>query len=671
MKAFLVVLLGFSISLPALANRIAAKKDWVLDEVPAQGGSGKLCVATTSAKEGKSIYTLEVHKRSRQAGTPVELVMREIGEQQIGPVATANLSQDKVIFNAYAQSGNTKFFWYLPDEVANMLYHLKAGRELDLLPLYKSAIKDLDFSLKGASEILQIMERHCNFGQDLVDQRLASLTNHPDSFDLNPHALDPNVVSEMRNLYHSMAAQLLQVAGIEKEISDLVARYRPYITERDQLSAEKAQLTATTIPGIKNDQIATSQRLNRTQVRLGELKSQIPQAEKSLSQAQAGYDAAYAKIAPHMPKHNQLVAVLNQVSSDLDQAEAALASAVREFQNNESKMRGLDQEARDLSYRIDSIRRELSYARNEVEHARRNYNAYRPDVERRRLLDREPGYHQKRAEADRLRSQLTIAKTEYEQSKRDLDRARNILQRCQSVAGQDCSAEQQAANQAAQNMTQKSAAMNQIDSQYKTVHREVDRMEDRVDRIVRQEEQRLAGILNRAQSEYDRLSSNLHSAESRRHEIVNVELPRLQDRNRYLQSQKNSLNAEIARLERQVAAALRELNDFDARVGYKELERRLEAADSSLHKAKVLLSDLQSERSRLSSLEVQDQQRLVQLARDLQSAQSRLAQVDARIGTLNGVLAQYDVEKAGLDGRLRSANAQVSSLQSQYLAKIQ
>lgn len=668
MKAALILLLvSLGIALPAYADRIGSKKNWALDEIDT--ASGKLCIASTTVKENKSQYTLEVHKL-KNSSSPVEVILREVGEQQIGPMAYGSINNEKTLFNEYAVSGNTKFFWYLPDEMSLVMWSLKANSEFDLRPVYKSSVGDIDFSLKGSSEMIGLMESRCNNKQELVVERLALLTNHSDSFDANPQSIDARRVANMRAIYFQLAAKLNEVIKVEVDLEKLIAKYRPQIDERKALKNEKSQLETSVIPGIKNDQAYTSQRLNETQGRLRQLKSLIPQAANAKSQAQAAYDAAYNKIAPHVPRHRQLVSELNNASNELDSAENALADVISEIRSNRNEIQNLSGEASNLEYRMRSLRADLGPTRREMEEARRNLSAYNPAAEKRRQLNQTPGYNQKKTQEQALTQDLNQAKNQAARAQDRVQGARQELNSCKSVAGADCSGQQAALAQALQVLNDKRAQANSIQSQLNTVKNEVNRIENQVNQQVNREHRRLENIFERAENRYQNIANELDRTNRRHDNIVRVLIPDLRQRNQYLLDRQAALDSDISYLERKVASALSALNNFKASVGYDQLEAKLEQTQNALRNAANHLADLQSEQSRLTQLEISDQNRLIQLADDLSKNQKRLAAVNARIGTLNGILAQFDAAKTPLEKNLKSLNVQLSTQQASYLANI-
>ncbi len=668
----MAILVATCFSVPALAGRIDVKKKWALDETEIPG-TGTVCVASTSVKENKATYSLEVQKIKNNPASPVEILLRESGETQLGPVAVKTVNNEVLVMTQMSEdkAAQTNYFWYLPDETELTLYTIKTQSEFDMRPFYKSVVGDIDFSLKGAAEIMALMEKRCNNGQPLVDARFAALTNHPDSFDQNLLALPLQSVMALRSDYFGMGVQYANLVVAEADMAKLVQRYKPSIDERDILSAEKSRLVGQTIPGIKADQSATSLRLAQTQSRLNQLKTEIPAASRQQETAQKNYDTAYRNIAPHMPTHNQLVAALDAAQSNLSRAQNDLNDAVNEFNANERRVIDLDREAANLSYQIRGLRTDLSAAGNELSRRDRDYRAFQPERERRERLARQPMYAQRRREADSLRGQANQAQQQLTGLQRSLAQARSALNHCAAKPGANCQAEQAAVARAQQAVTSKQAEVNQLQSRYRSAQADVDRIENQVNREVQQEESRLRQLYETAQRRYDEIGRRIDTAEAKRRDIVEMEIPQLRNRNVYLDSLRRSLESDIVRLRGDVASARSQLDSFDARVGYQNLKNRLDAADNALRSANNHLASLQDEQVRLQNLEVQDQNHLIQLGQDLSAAESRLAQVNTRIGQLNAILAEFDRDKLPIQTRIDGANGQINSLRTHYLSLLQ
>ena len=252
MKRSLVLLaLTGLVASNALANQVEKKDSWILSEISTS--DAVICEASTTDNGVLRDYTLKIQK-VKNSHFPVEVFLHEKGKADYGPIAAAVINNEVLLFNQFSAEAKSQSFWYLPDETKLLVDLLKTGvNSFSVKPYADLKGKDLKFSLKGAAQILASMEKRCNAGKALVDERLAKLTNHPASFDQAPKVFDANTLGTIRANYYELAEHYRGLVANEEALAKLVNANLPNITERDNLRVEKADLVSKKIPGLKQD----------------------------------------------------------------------------------------------------------------------------------------------------------------------------------------------------------------------------------------------------------------------------------------------------------------------------------------------------------------------------------------------------------------------------------
>ncbi len=667
MKSYILstIILSAAVN-PALAGQIEKKDKWILNEVTANDST--VCIASTEDRGFSRTYTLQIQKQ-KNSSKPVEIFLNEAGKPKYGPMAAASIGNEVVLFNQLSIEAKNQMFWYLPDETKLFLDTLKtSSKTFEVRPYGDLDGGKISFSPKGASQIIASMEKHCNAGKSLVDDRFSALTNHPSAFDTAPKLFDPSHISSLRSIYFELAGHHNNLLQNEARLAKLVEQNLPKITERDSLRVEQANLNGRKIPELKNNIQVTSQRIESGERRLAQLQTEIPNAQKQKDLAQAKYDEAQRQIAPHLPRHNQLSRDLSSAQSDLAESEREISSAQREISDNIRQMDQLDREAQQLNSRIQRLRSDLPSLQSQYDRARRDLESFDSRSETRRRLASSSRYRTAQSDADRVRAQLNSEREELRSLERDLTRSRSQLSQCQSKPGNDCSKLAEQTNRLEADVNTKKSMVSRLQGQYNNAQREVEKIEEDVARDVGREEDQLRAEYDRASARLTNLNSELQQAEGQRRDITEYQIPRLQNRNLDLRAYVSSQESRAASLRQEIRSLADELNRFDQSVGFSRLEQNLNVARSQLQSTSSALSRLVSEDSNLKVQVPKDKILLVQLNDSLKASEARLVAVGQAIVKINSDLAGFDSSKAELESVLASIQSQIDSAKSRYLA---
>ncbi len=648
-----------------MAGQLAKSGKWVLNEHGS--GADTVCEAITTDSGFLRSYSLRLSK-TKNSDKPLEIFLHETGKLNYGPLAMTSVNHEVALFSEYSVADKSRFFWYLPDETKQLTDHLRTAKgNLEVVPFGDLEGGKLKFSLSGAAEIIASMEKLCNQGQPLVEQRFSALTDHPASFDQNPKIFDGTTLVAVRAGFYDLAAHFARLLEQERELKKLEDANAPAIQERKRLQMERADLANKKIPELKQDISATTLRIQNGERRLGQLRSEIPAAEKQRATAQTRYDTASQKIAPHQPKHNEL-------SNEISRAQRALSGAVndkasfeREHSANISTIRQLEREAQLLTQSIQRLRSEVSHAQSKAEQARREYNSYDADYEYRRLLQSSSRYHSLKRESDNIRNQINRERGELVNLQRDLSRVQSQMSQCISKPENNCDHLASQVRDKQNQVRSKESDISRLNSQYDSNRRGMDRIESSIRNDVQRVSDRLRHAYDVALTNLNRLQSRIAQEESLRNDITNYRIPQLINRNGDLKIRIADLDRQIPGLRQNVARAEADLKRFEQSVGYVKLKQDLNTASDNLSAAKAKLENLMAEESRLNTQVPSDKVRLAQLDSSLKSSEARLAQVVQRVAELDSALVSFDNAKAAIDAKINVINSDIQHSQANYL----
>ncbi len=658
-----MVLVGLA-SYGASAAQVEKKDSWVLNEITADGTT--VCEASTEDRGVIRHYTLKVQK-VKNSNMPVEVFLHEKGKAEHGPLAVATIGSELLIFNQSDIGDKNQTLWYLPDETKMLVDALKSNAKTFEVKAHNSKGRTLKFKLKGAAHILSSMEKRCNYGKALVDERLSALTNHPATFDQNPAVFDGQSLSQIRALYYEIADHHAALLGEESKLQKLEQANAPNLKERDALRVEKSDLSIKVIPGLKQDIQSTQSRIAIGEKRLVQLKTEIPAAEKQRASRQAIYDDASKKIAPHVPKHNELARALRSAEQNLSNALSEISSSENEISSNNRKIQELDREAQDLSYTIQRLRSDLSSAQSEADRRYREYQNFNATAEIRRRLNGSSQYLSLQSDVARLEREVSREQDSLRSIERDLQRAESQLNHCKSNPDNNCDSLASQVRDLSSNVSSKRSDVRRLESQLSSAESDMNRIKNSIESDVRREEDRLRRAYDEAASKLNSIQSQMERAEGERRDIMEYQIPRLQSRNIDLRNLISSLESQLGHLRQEVKRTQAELDRFDQSVGYAKLEQTLESARSHLENANNLLSKLTSEDAQLKNQLPQEKTRLVKLSEELKVKEARLVQATQRLAQLDKELASFDSSKASLESTMAAIKSKIQDTQSRYM----
>lgn len=202
--------------------------------------------------------------------------------------------------------------------------------------------------------------------------------------------------------------------------------------------------------------------------------------------------------------------------------------------------------------------------------------------------------------------------------------------------------------------------INEINSRIEQIEQQIDwEVRNEYDRLVRQEDQ--------ARREYEMLNNTIRSDEARLSQIRSVDIPRLENEQRALLSEKPSVINRINQAQSDVNRLSQELSNFET---VNDWVRKLSAVNTALRQLQldeaelnVVLEQKQNEQQKLDkniALAQEAQQRIISL-------NAQLASLNKQASELNEALKNLPAERAPLDNKIAALQLNFENLKAKFL----
>jgi chromosome segregation ATPase len=647
------------------ANAHAGKEWKSSTESDAQG---KICVASASVSEGKSGYTMQVRVRDGLS-TQTEILLARNGPPLAvkGFQGRIGTNGPQIQFSSLAVNGTVEYYYGLPHNTLAVIQAMAANKEIDLAPV-GGQHEELDFTLKGFATAVKELEK-CSKNQPLANNEFEQILTGTSALSVDLARLTQAVTQDLRKIAGEAYPLFIQRKANQKALADLRAKYAAEIAEYERLNARISKIQGTELPDLASRRARLVTQLSQAEQELRDTQANLPKIEARVATAQTAYDRAYAILAPHIPKHDQLVNYVNSAESNLAASQARLRQVESDIVQTNNRLRDLHNKLTDLRYEIDRLRRELDNARYELRIAEQNLNAFNYQAEYDRYLQQHNHSGLKSQESS-LQSQLYTAQNQTAQARSEFQSAQSALQSCQATPGSDCSSQQMNYNSAQSALSQAQSQENSISSQLRSVQNQVADVERRARK---QADDRLDDLQDKkrdAQQRVINIENRINTAQSEIYDIQNYQIPRNENILRTLESERSQLIRTIDQEEAALARAERELAEYERQVDWQTKKRNVDTTKAELNAATKALSH-----ARL---------RLQQLPGEISSYKTQINDIDATVAQLNAELVQlkkasadlqptidrYNAEKAPLDAIEKRLAAQLAEMNRRYLAAL-
>lgn len=649
------------------ADRIGRERDWTLDDYPVAGSPG-VCVASTTKREQRATYRLEIQRtKSRSSATEILIREQEYAYGMSGFIAKPETVTAQLAFAKMEETAEARFFWLVPSQTNALLNGLARGVTLRVYARNPSREVKFDFSARGFDKILQLMSQRCLNGGDATNADFESEFLAGLVADREPTSYDLAKVQRLRGLFFSGAAVYDQKRTNTEAIANLRAQYRSVLEEYEPLTAQVDRLLGTEIPQVQRAQVENAAEKTRLDRDLASVTLAIPRLQSALLEAQRVYDAAYRTIEPLLADHASLSQDVDSADQTLGRWQDRLATIRTSIASKQGSIRSLESELGRLNQEIRGNERELGRAEQILREQERNLNAFDPRRETERRLRQSSQYESLRSELQRVRGQVPEVRQRYQQARQAAEAAELALRECQRTEGADCSSQQAAANSAIGEMNNAQAAMQAVENEANRIESSIRNVENQIEREVDAEYQDLRRRYDRALSRYNEISSEISRDEARARDIELIQIPRLERDIADLEREEPSVEAEIASAQSNLRARQAALASFEQRTGWRAKKQALDRAEADRDQKDQALDQAIANKAAYERELVNNATEKDRLARLLVEKQALLARSQARVAELDRQLVPYKAEKARLDavgaGIQASLNREKASFQ--------
>lgn len=667
----LLIANAFIFAQNASAQQVLAKeKNWTLMLQTSSQDPQGVCVMSTSDKVKKTYYSLEIMKRKGSL-SPVELFIRQNGTD----IQAAGLIG---YFESKQVTGSFSFAQMTTDAALTTFLHIPRNTAA----LYKAMIEKKDFrvltrgglvkeqkikfSYKGFEKVLAVFQSSCvgaasASNQDFEAEFLADLQK-----DIDPVAISPVNVVQMRVLLAEAFNLFLQKRQNLEALAGLRAQYASQIQELDGLNSLIARLSQQELPSLRMSLSTSESNQKKAESDLASVTSKIPSYQEQLRLATARHDAAEKAIAPYVNEYNSRVGSLSSAQGQLNDSINRLNYIDGTISRLSQEVAQLQSEARQLDYTISRLREDVRRAEYELRDAQRANNAFNESYEIRRQLDSDSSYQSALRDLTSGKRELERLDADRRSAELNMNRKQEELRACQGIAGQTCSAQQAAVEQARAAYTSANSAFESQRSRISGLQSQVDSRRSSVEREVRRVKDRLESAERDAQRRYDSVYDSFRRADLRLQVINASEIPSRVNTIRQLESERPMVQNQIANGQNQVRQFTAELASFRQRVGWDAKKAELDASADLEAEKEEQLSSAQSSKIQLERRIVNLKQEQEALKSTIASKTQLLTQSQSRAAVLNNELIPYMKRKAELDQNVNSFQAQIWDRKNRY-----
>jgi predicted nucleic acid-binding Zn-ribbon protein len=469
----------------ALAKPVTVK-DWSLDD------SGAVCVASTTRTVSGQTYRFEL-SFDKSGLYPVEAWVREIPttattqafriQTEVAPIQSFAMTQT-------LDANGAASFWQVPTDTNALISYIKRQTRLMAVALTPNgaaapSTKNVDFSLRGSSDIVDALITQCNKGKAIVQSDFEKSFIPVQVTSMDPLKFDYAKSAELRRLYLDAVKTNADKIALQGQLTTLNTQYAKLIQELAAANGSLDQMTKTQLVNLQNQKTALTNQIASLDQQLLQQKSVITAKETEVSSANAVYDQAWGVLAPYEAEHKRL--------NDLTDA------AKRNLSANQSRLADIDQSIRSKTAAIDDSQSEVSSLQSQMAQADSAVQRARYDVD-------QTGYIYQRFDAYRERDERIgwHPITRFCRSSH-AEACNNLMYKVSSYADQEVSAIQNRLsaniNWAQNNLTSQNNVWSQLDAKIRNLTQiEIPRLRDQISDL-RSQRPSYENAVNQAQND--------------------------------------------------------------------------------------------------------------------------------------------------------------------------
>ena len=647
----LVLVLTSLLGMSSVANGsiVFQSKDWYLDI------SANTCTALTAFRRqpGEIYYFFVIVDKAGDHPTQFMVYPKDFV-----PSAQAyhlSLGTDRYYFsrlpknnNGSEYSGHT--FWNLPTNTPKLLNYIKQANQLHIWSTANNV--ELPFSLRGSTAAINELEGRCGSNSLLVSQDFESYLVPDSNKSVDILSLNDSETVEIRDIVAQAVVDYRAMLEVRNELQALEDRYSQWTHELAQLKNDINYLQNQRLPYLTQEKINAQNAIDTAKSEIPQYESLITNENINLGVAHKNYQAAYNKLAPHKPQHDQLKREFERAKNNLSQKNNELYSVQTRISQTNYDINRLQEKVDNLNWSIQQKRSQKQNEQNRLTAAQNKLNAFDPQTELQRRKQNNQNLQDVKAKIQQIKQNIQKQQIVVENAKQVRDNKKAQLDKCLST-GKPCEKKKQQLQEARQAFR---SAKDVLEKKQANLAQKQQRRKNIVENIrqrVENDHQALRNEVNQLNQSVSILTQELQSLRQQRNYIVNTEIPTLENRLHSLNTELSYAETAVVNAQSRVNSARRAYNDFKVSVNYDYLKSEVDRTQSIVTNIQNKISSYEYEVSKRKQIIVDQTNYKQQMISEIQQTKNTIAQKKIRKDEVAELLKPYDIEKAEVVARLQ------------------
>lgn len=345
---------------------------------------------------------------------------------------------------------------------------------------------------------------------------------------------------------------------------------------------------------------ATERAIAEGEARLAAIPGELQTLHTQKTEAERIEAKKLAVFEPLRTRAEELDRDVRRARGEVNSYSSAITERRNLISSNESEISSLESEANTLASRLRSIDNDLSPLQRRRAGLQSDLNAYNVDFEKRKILSNDFRYQQLRNSLGDLNRNRQMWRGEVNRFEDESRRADQDLSNCRSVAGRDCTAEQNRADNARNQLANARSQLQNVEWQCQQTENQIRDIENEAERRAINGREEIASQLRGVESQIADLESERDRSERRKRDIESSLIPNLESENSRERAEIPGLERSLNRAQRDLADARAALDAYKRSVNYDQVEAEYEAARDAVQTLKEGITERETEQRRLN-----------------------------------------------------------------------
>ncbi|MFM6928649.1 MAG: hypothetical protein ACKOX6_09300 [Bdellovibrio sp.] len=371
-------LLATSLLMTSIATaKPVTVKDWSLDD------TGPICIASTTRIVDGQTYRFEL-TFDKSGAYPAEAWIREVPSTTTTKgfrLITEVKPVQSFAFSTLQDASGNVTFWQIPADTNSLVSYIKRQTRLLVQALTPNGAeaplsKQVDFSLRGSSDVVNALVTNCAKGKSLVQAEFEKSFVPNLTAPLDPLKLDEIKTAHLRSLYQNSIAANAQKAALLKELTTLNSQYAKQIQELAKVTGTLDQLTQKELVRLQTQKTTVEAKIKTLEQQLVNQDNVIKAKEGDVAVANAAYDKAWGILSPLESEHQRLAGLIRDAKKDLSANQDRLESINDEIRSQNNRLSDYNDSLNSLRSQLSQVESVLRSAAMDAEFTDRNYRYF-------------------------------------------------------------------------------------------------------------------------------------------------------------------------------------------------------------------------------------------------------------------------------------------------------